>query len=137
MWKNDEKGVNSYIYGKEYVMRNIYRILLALLLSAGLFFIGCRPADYSEVSDEDIQGLKDYILTSYYMIRGEQDLSSGSIGRATVPVHNTELLSEVTLADGETGSLEGYPEIGQTTSWTIDATSVENVFKITSTTEYR
>ena len=115
-------------------MRTIYRVCLAVVLVGGLFLVGCPPADYSEVSDEDIQGLKDYVLTSYYMLKGEQDLSSGSVGRATVPVHNTELLPSVSFTEAG-GSLSDYPEKGQTTSWTVEAQG-DAIYKITSTTEY-
>lgn len=132
--KKDEKGVNLSIYRKEYVMRTIYRVCLAFILLSGLFFAGCRPADYSEVSDEDIQGLKDYVLTSYYMLKGEQDLSSGSVGRATVPVHNTDLLTDVAFSE-TSGSLSDYPEKGQTTSWTVDSQG-DSIYKINSTTQY-
>lgn len=115
-------------------MRTIYRVCLAVVLVGGLFFAGCRPADYSEVSDEDIQGLKDYVLTSYYMLKGEQDLSSGSVGRATVPVHNETLLPSVSFSE-TTGSLDNYPETGQTTSWIVEAQG-DGIYKITSTTKY-
>ncbi len=115
-------------------MRTIYRICLAFILLSGLFFAGCRPADYSEVSDEDIQGLKDYVLTSYYMLKGERDLSSGSVGRATVPVHNTDLLTDVAFSE-TSGSLSDYPEKGQTTSWTVDSQG-DSIYKINSTTQY-
>lgn len=110
--------------------RNIFIIGLVLITALLTGFLGCRPAGYEDVSEEDLQGLRDYVVSSYYILKGNENLSAGlSAGRATVPVHTDPLTSF------RSGTKTDYPEIGQTTTWTVEDRG-NNVYKITAVTTY-
>ncbi len=113
-------------------MRKPYNILILLLLSAVLFagLAACRPASVDQVTEEDVQGLRDYVLSSYYMLKGDANLSGGiSAGRATVPVHTDP------QASFSGGTKRDYPELGQLTTWTVEDRG-SGIYKITVLTEY-
>lgn len=113
-------------------MRKIYTILIVTLLAGTLFFglASCRPATVDQVTEEDVQGLRDYVLSSYYMMKGDANLSAGlSAGRATVPVHTDPQPSF------SGGTKKDYPELGQVTTWTVDDQG-SNVYKVTAVTDY-
>lgn len=113
---------------KKYIYRVLTGIILAAILGIGL--LSCRPATVDQITEEDVQGLRDYVLSSYYMLKGDENLSAGlSAGRATVPVHT----DPQTSFSG--GTKADYPEIGQTTTWTGEAQG-SNVYKITVVTTY-
>lgn len=106
--------------------------VLALLTA----FASCRPADYSQLSDEDIQSVKDLVLSSYFMEKpadaaAPRDLNaSETLSRATVPVH---VIGPVSFASGAVSY--DYPEKGQITNYSV-ASAGTNLYNVTSVTTY-
>ena len=95
-----------------------------------LLFAGCS-------SDIEETGGEDYLLSGYYMIAGDETpLAEDS--RATAPVHwsglDTTSFSDW-VADGPR-KVNNYPERHQKTYITVSETAVDNVFFISSRTEY-
>ena len=109
-------------------MKFRYKIIFGIVSMAALaaIFTGCRPTSVDLLSDEDIQGLKDYVVSSYYILKGDEDLSES---RATIPVHNIENQTFTS------GSRTYYPEVGQTTTWEVENRG-DNLYRITAVTQY-
>ncbi|MDC7232040.1 MAG: hypothetical protein PQJ58_02320 [Spirochaetales bacterium] len=110
--------------------------IIILSLSALLLFTGCTT------DVEDTAGT-DYLLAGYYMIAGEETPltdDDGGNSRATAPAY-WDNYSNYTYAElialGTDGlKINNYPERGQKTYVTVEATDVADVYKVTSRTEY-
>ncbi|MDC7240139.1 MAG: hypothetical protein PQJ50_07255 [Spirochaetales bacterium] len=108
-------------------MKNTILILLAL---SALIFAGCS-SDVEDTSGED------YLLAGYYMIAGgETELVDDS--KATAPVHQTNYNSTsfANWISAGTTKIVNYPERQQKTYITVSETSVDDVYFISSRTEY-
>lgn len=103
-------------------IRNI--LLLSISLPAFLLVSSCGPANVDQLTPEDIKALKDYIASSYYILRGSDELS-----RTTV---YTDADEPGTFEDG---TISDFPEMGQKTKYEVDSQG-DNIYKITVTTTY-
>lgn len=100
-------------------------ITIILAAASALLSVSCRPADYSQVTAEDQQSIKDYIISTFYM----EKPADAAAPRATVPVHT---IGPLTFAGG---IVYDYSETGQITTYTV-AAPIADLYRISSVTTY-
>ncbi len=133
--------------------------LISLVILVAVLLTGCRwlfggpdysdaplatlsnEADWSAVTDSDMNGFRSAFMQSFDVERGREGMQPASVGpptvaldddsgmapQATVPVSGSMPFSGGTISD--------YPEPGMTTTYTV-ASEGSGVYRITSTTQY-
>ncbi len=101
--------------------------LTILIIAAVIITSGCNGT-----TDRITVEQADYLLSSYYMLRGDDEIAES---RAAWPAY-TDSITLPTDSTPATGRKNNYPEKGQKTDVTIEKTLVTNVYKVSSVTTY-
>ena len=122
-------------------------VALIILFAASCTFNATPP---STISGVDVAEFQREIMTTFDILNGsavqaDRALTPFSVvapiaqSRATVPVWNLPGAS-LSLSNVSGGSANGtktdYPEIGQTSSWTVEETAVDKVYLVKMTTTF-
>lgn len=123
-------------------------VVLTIMFAASCTFNSTPP---STIADVDVTSFQRSIMTTFDILNGsavQADraltpfnvvASSAAQSRATVPVWNLTPAS-LDLSNVAGGSANGtksdYPEIGQTSSWTVEGTTVTDVYLVKMTTTF-
>ncbi|OHD77044.1 MAG: hypothetical protein A3J97_09705 [Spirochaetes bacterium RIFOXYC1_FULL_54_7] len=132
--------------------RNQILILMTILVFTSSCTLFDTPPEQSEPSE--LSDFRAKYLTSFDILNGTFSQSgralmpfnlpvvdeSQSQARATVPVYSLPGesfdLSGITSTTPAEGTLNNYPEAGQTSAWTVESTAVSNVYLVKVTTVF-
>lgn len=121
------------------MMKNRISLLLTVLAVSLLFLASCGGTlSIDEIPAAELNDFQDYILTSYYLLKDSPAPASSSldgdpgISRTTYPGHLYEIPYTFMFDAGFTKN--GYPEVGQSTTFTATSEAAANVYKIVAVT---
>ncbi len=106
-------------------------IFSILLIIIAVVFTSCGAGTTDRLTAEEIEDYENYIISSYFMLRGDQELPQS---RAAWD-YNTEV-NFPTVTEYTTKTKNNYPESGQYTTVKLEKTSNADVYKVTNATYY-
>lgn len=112
--------------------KKIKHAVLLTLIAVSIILTSCGAGTTDRLSAAEEEAIKDYVMSSYFMLRGDEALAES---RAAWPAHVTELaFPEPGLMT--TSPKQNYPEKGQRTTVTIVPTAVTDLYFVTNVTTY-
>ncbi len=106
-------------------------IFSILLITIAVVFTSCGAGTTNRINTAEIEDYENYIMSSYFMLRGGEELpKSRAAWDYTTPV------AFPTGSEPATATKNNYPESGQQTTVKLEKTTENDVYKVTNTTIY-